>query len=591
MAMDCHEIAPAPSSSERRKALDSRKVQTLNRKAKLRAPHRRTHILLALVVLWPAWLLSGSGSAQGDTTWWTGAVCYEVFVRSFQDSDADGIGDLQGLIDRLDHLNDGQPGGDDLGVTCLWLMPAFPSPSYHGYDVTDYYAINPDYGSIANFDRLVQQANDRGIHILLDLPLNHTSSQHPWFIDAANSQSVYRDWYVWEEAEPDYAGPWGQDVWHEAPGGDGFYYGVFTPEMPDLNFENPEVSAEAERIMAFWLDRGVDGFRFDAVRHLIENGTVQEDTPQTHAWLAELRSFLDERYPEAFVIGEVFGAGSFALGPYYDPEQLNAYFQFEIAYQILSAADAGGPGGLRAIVQDAAEAEPDQPWGTFLTNHDQERVMTFLDADLDKAKLAAIALLTLPGLPFIYYGEEIGMTGGKPDPRIRTPMQWSRDPEQGFSVAEPWEPPQDNAAWLTVENQHGDPESLLSLYQRLIELHTARPSLSSGAFIPFTGTPSNLLAYARQEGSELTVVILNFGADPADLRSLEHDSAAVPAGDYAAVILLGGMTVPDLVVTEEGVVTLKSGDSLTLDGRTGYVFSLAPAGATATPAASATPGF
>lgn len=548
-----------------------------------RTTRKRLLILLACLALLPVWQLTPPGSTQQDVPWWQDAVCYEVFVRSFQDSDADGIGDFQGLIDRLDYLNDGRPGGDDLGVTCLWLMPVFPSPSYHGYDVTDYYAVNPDYGSFTDFDRLIDQASERGMRILLDLPLNHTSNQHPWFMEASKPASDYRDWYIWENADPGYPGPWGQDVWHEAPAGDSYYYGLFTPEMPDLDFENPAVSDEAERIASFWLDRGVAGFRFDAVKHLIEDEAVQENTPQTHAWLAGFRAFLDEQYPHAYVIGEIFSAGSFVLEPYYTPEQLHAYFQFEIAYQILTAADVGGPGGVRTIVGDAAEAEPDQPWGTFLTNHDQERVITFLDGDLEKAKLAAIALLTLPGLPFMYYGEEIGMSGTKPDPQIRTPMQWSRVPGEDFTIGEPWQQPQENATWVTVQNQQGDPESLLTLYQRLIELHTSRPSLSRGSFAPLTGTPSNLLAYVRQEGAELTLVILNFGVDPVELPALDAGPGALQPGEYAVDSLVGGVALPNLVVSDDGAIGMNTGGLTSIPGRTGYVFGLSPVGAEATP--------
>ncbi len=233
---------------------------------------------------------------------------YEVFVRSFADSDGDGIGDLRGLTSRLDDLNDGDPATtDDLGVTGLWLMPVAESPSYHGYDVVDYRAIERDYGTAADFRALMAAAHERGIDVIVDLVLNHTSRDHPWFQDALTPGSAHDDWYIWADERPGSAGPTGRRVWHAA--GERFFYGYFWDGMPDLNLANPDVTAELDAIGRFWLDEmGVDGFRLDAARHLIEDGRQLENTPATFEWLAGFRERLKADHPDALVLGEVWDA-------------------------------------------------------------------------------------------------------------------------------------------------------------------------------------------------------------------------------------------------------------------------------------------
>ncbi|HWC65519.1 MAG TPA: alpha-amylase family glycosyl hydrolase, partial [Thermoanaerobaculia bacterium] len=249
-----------------------------------------------------------------------GRVFYEVFVRSFQDSDGDGIGDLGGLISRLDYLNDGNPdSATSLGVDGIWLMPVFRSPSYHGYDTADYETINPDYGSDADFRRLLDEAHRRGMKVIVDLVVNHTSAEHPWFVDAASSPSArHRDWYVWSPVDPGWTQPWGgaTPTWH--PLGGAFFYGVFWGGMPDLNFRNPEVRAEIERIAALWLARGVDGFRLDAARHLVEDGPgpLQTDTPETHAYWKEFAESVRAVKPDATLVGEIW-SDTATIAPYY----------------------------------------------------------------------------------------------------------------------------------------------------------------------------------------------------------------------------------------------------------------------------------
>ncbi|MCC6791092.1 MAG: alpha-amylase, partial [Thermomicrobiales bacterium] len=455
---------------------------------------------------------SAATPAAGGARWWDDAVCYEIFVRSFVDSDGDGIGDFNGLTSRLNYLNDGDPETSrDLGVTCIWLMPVFASTSYHGYDVEDYYAVESDYGTDDDFAHLLEEAHRRGIRVVLDLVINHTSVEHPWFQSAlADPTSPYRDWYIFEAIDPGYVGPWGAEAWHRSPVRDEYYYGVFWEGMPDLNYRNPEVTAEVERISSYWLDRGVDGFRLDAIKHLIENGEVQEDTPETHDWLRGYRAFLDRAYPEVLTIGEIFDAGAFALEAYY-PDQLHAYFQFEMAGQFLIAAQQGESGSLIYVMKDAIKKEPGQPWATFLTNHDQNRAMSQLNGDVAQAKLAASAMLTMPGLPFIYYGEEIGMTGAKPDPLIRTPMQWRAGSSGGFTTGTPWQPVTSLDPAATVYGQEGDPDSLLRHYRALVQLHAAHPALGHGYFIERDPTDSAVLAFLRGATDETVLVLIKFG--------------------------------------------------------------------------------
>ncbi|HEV2108736.1 MAG TPA: alpha-amylase family glycosyl hydrolase, partial [Thermomicrobiales bacterium] len=492
-----------------------------------------------------------------NSNWSDDAVCYEIFVRSFADSDGDGIGDFQGLTDRLDYVSDGDPATQtDLGATCIWLMPIMEAASYHGYDVTDYYSVEQDYGTLDDFRAFLDAAHARGIRVILDLVLNHTSSQHPWFQEALRDPaSAYREWYIFEPEDPAYPGPWGAEAWHTSPVSDEYYYGVFWEGMPDLNYRNPAVTAEARRISAFWLNEmGADGFRLDAIKHLIEEGRVQENTPATHQWLREYRAWLDRNAPDAVTIGEIFGASTFLLNEYY-PDQLNLYFHFEIGQQIVSAANYGTAGGLMTITAETIEELPDQRWAPFLSNHDQPRTMTTLGGDVQEAKLAATALLTMPGLPFVYYGEEIGMTGTKPDERLRTPMQWDATPGGGFTTGTPWEPLQDDAGTVTVAAQEDNRASLLNHYRRLIHLHTTHPALSHGSFVPLETISGSVAAYLRQADGETILVILNTGKAVAKAVTLSANGS-FPPGDLILTPLLTHGGPLSVTVAIDGQITL-----------------------------------
>ena len=453
--------------------------------------------------------------------WWQDAVFYEVFVRSFADSTegplaGDGIGDLRGLIERLDELNDGDPStSTDLGVTALWLMPITESPSYHGYDTTDYRTVEPDYGTNDDFRALVAACEARGMHVIIDLVLNHTSNQHPWFTASTAHKGDKRDWYIWRDEDPGYRGPWDQTVWHASPANDStYFYGLFSGAMPDLNYMSPGVNGEMIDVVRFWgEDMGVHGYRLDAIRHLIEEGQQQDNTLMTHQWLRNFHRRVRSMNLELFTVGEVW-AGSDVVTTYVG-DQMDAAFEFALADAIIDGVRRGVEGPISAQISRINERYPTGMYATFLRNHDQTRTMEELGGDIHKAKLAAAIQLCLPGVPFIYYGEEIGMRSGKPDPQLRTPMQWTGEPGVGFTTGEPWEAPLADAATVNVEAQRDDPDSLRSWYQRLIRLRLADETLRTGDMIPLRTTHPRVLAFERRletpDGVERRLCVFNLG--------------------------------------------------------------------------------
>ncbi|MGH7483395.1 MAG: alpha-amylase family glycosyl hydrolase [Longimicrobiales bacterium] len=521
----------------------------------------RFALLLALA-LQPGALFAQLEPTATAADWWRSGVCYEVFVRSFQDSDGDGVGDFRGLIERLDYIS-------DLGATCIWLMPIMPSPSYHGYDVTNYFDVNREYGTLEDFRALLDAAHDRGIHVLIDLVLNHTSSEHPYFRDALlDANSPYRDWFVWAPEQRPAPG-WSAPVWHDVPTRDEYYYGLFWGGMPDYDLTEPEVQAEFERIARFWLDDvGVDGFRIDAVAHFFEGpGGAWRHGPGTHAWLREFAAALERIEPDAFTIGEVWDSIG-AILPYY-PDQLTAYFMFEMADAVFEAVRSGSAERLVSVVQRVQREVPDGRWGVFLRNHDQTRTLTDLGGDVARAKLAATLQLTLPGVPFVYYGEEIGMTGAKSagDIRLRTPMHWTLEPRVGFTTGTPWEPLPADSFTANVAAQDDEATSLLNHYRRLIHARTSNRALATGDFVPLeTGTPT-VLAYLRRAGDRIALVVANLGETAvSDVR------VALPAG-----LPRQGELAPRLLVS--GGLGDSGDVRYAQDGTHAVVATLAPLGA------------
>lgn len=453
---------------------------------------------------------------QAKQPWFEGAVFYEVFVRSFKDSDGDGIGDLKGLIEKLDTLNDGDPKTTtDLGVDALWLMPVFESPSYHGYDTTDYDTIEKDYGTNADFQKLLTEAHRRGIKVIVDLVLNHTAVKHPWFIESAKSpQSPKRDWYVWSKTNPGWGQPWNpkSPSWHLENGD--YYYGLFWSGMPDLNWKNPEVRAEMTRVAAAWTRAGVDGFRLDAVRHLVETGPGegQAGSPENHVVLRDLAKALHAVNPNAAMVGEVWSTTPDIATYFGQGDELEMLFDFPLAGALVKTAWSGDSTPVTEALGDLARLYPagavDAP---FLTNHDQARVATALAKDPLRLKLAAAMLLTLPGAPFIYYGEELGLLNGPggEDEWKRTPMLWSEDgPGYGFTTGTPWQRTNPTQVVPSYAVQVKDPNSLWARYRALIAARHASPALAHGTLEVLT-TSSKVLAFTRRTAAEQVVVVHN----------------------------------------------------------------------------------
>jgi alpha-glucosidase len=502
---------------------------------------------------------SRPASAGQRPEWWREGVVYQVYPRSFADSDGNGVGDLQGIVDRLDYL-----GSDGLGIDAIWLSPIYPSPGLDvGYDVSDHERVDPLLGTEADFDRLVDEAHRRGIRIVLDLVMNHTSDQHRWF-EASREARVgpYADWYLWRDpAGIDELGNrippnnwvsfFGGSAWEWEPRREQFYLHTFLPQQPDLNWRNPEVEAAQYRMVRRWLERGVDGFRLDVfnvfLKHpeLLANPVVEgatawarqvhlndRDQPDFAALLERFRAVVDE-YPDRFTVGELFDAGPDRAAMLTTDRHL--VFDWEMVIAPWSAS------AFAAFLDRREAAFGDERWPTLvLSNHDQPRHASRLARsagtdDVDAvAKAAAVLLLALRGTTFLYYGEEIGMVDvpippdeivdpparlANPDfpwwnrDQCRTPMQWSPAPGAGFTSGRPWIRIADDTARRNVEVERRDPASVFATYQRLLRARRAHPALHRGTFARIALDSEEVLAWTRSADDELLLVLLNFGTD------------------------------------------------------------------------------
>lgn len=468
----------------------------------------------------------------GPDRWWNDAVFYEIFVRSFNDSDSDGIGDFNGIVQKLDYLQ-------ELGINAIWLMPINPSPSYHGYDVLDYYAVNLEYGTMEDFKELLNEAHQRGIKIIIDLVLNHTSSEHPFFIDAnSGPDAEYRDWYIWSET----AG----NQWHEGNGG--YYFGFFWSGMPDLNYRNPQVTEEMFEVTSYWLNEiGIDGFRIDAAKHLIEEGDKLENTDATHDWFKGFYRFYKAENPDAYSVGEIYGAGAFLATKY--EGQMDHVFNFEVASGIVNSVSGESNTGVDSAWSFTLKDIRDGDYATFLTNHDQNRVMSVLNGNEQKAKLAAVMLLTAPGTPYIYYGEEIGMQGRKPDEDIRLPMQWSAEPNAGFSKGTPWRAPDPAYVDVNVAEQDANPDSLLNLYRTLIQLRREHAVLRTGQLTVLETDNSGVYAIVRSDESATMMVLINLKGTPISEYSLSLKENMFADATLTPISLLDTTNAAPLTIT------------------------------------------
>ncbi|ERJ13167.1 alpha-amylase family glycosyl hydrolase [Haloplasma contractile] len=440
-------------------------------------------------------------------------VYYEIFVRSFADADGDGIGDFKGITEKMPYLA-------DLGIEGIWLMPMFESPSYHGYDVVDYYNVEKDYGTMEDFEEMLAVAEQHGIDVIVDLVINHTSSDHPWFIESKNDEdSKYRDYYTWitsDDERRNEKGAWDQEIWHYYGGS--FYAGYFIGNMPDLNFDNEEVKQEVLDVADFWLEKGVDGYRLDAAMHVYGEGEVPENVDyksKNVLWWHEFRTELQKTYPDIYLVGEVW-SDPVTISPYF--KSLHSNFNFEIAERILSAVKAGDADGYTNYLEYVYMKYNSKYTGfidaPFLTNHDEDRVASQLHSD-SELKLAADMLFMLSGNPYIYYGEELGLKGVKGGQGIwdmtrRLPMKWSDDLSDPLETT--WYTNILNKDVPSVETQLQNPNSLLNHYKNLISIRNANIALEKGEFKAYTmdGVDEpTYLKYSDEEGNEQLLLVIH----------------------------------------------------------------------------------
>jgi alpha-glucosidase len=491
--------------------------------------------------------------------WWRSAVFYQIYPRSFADSNGDGIGDLDGVTEHLDYLNDGTD--RSLGIDAIWLSPINPSPLKDwGYDVSDYCDIHPELGDLAAFDRLIKEARRRNIRIILDLVPNHTSDQHLWFRESRSSRSnPKRNWYIWKPGRPDHppnnwVSVFGGPAWKWDDATAEWYLHLFLEQQPDLNYRNPEVIAAMHDVLRFWLRRGASGYRVDVMHGMIKDAQFRDnppltrvewgsqtdvelkqqhlydvDQPEVHEIVRGFRRVIDE-FPEAMMVGEVWPRNNNSLALYLRPDELQEAFNFRFLFCPWEASR------FRAQVEEVERIFPPGSWPTWtLSNHDFPRHITRHQNDTDtqaRARLAIVMLLGLRGTPFLYYGEEIGMPNVEiprsqwRDPvgrdGCRTPMQWSDAPGGGFtSASNPWLPLGDCSA-VNVAKQMNDPHSMLSFYRRAIRVRRNSPALISGTIQIIKDVPDDCFAFGRIASGDRAIVALNFASEPRKI--------SVPAG-------------------------------------------------------------
>jgi maltose alpha-D-glucosyltransferase / alpha-amylase len=487
--------------------------------------------------------------------WYKDAIIYQIHVRTFSDSNGDGIGDFQGLAQRLDYVQ-------GLGVNAIWLMPFFPSPLRDdGYDISDYRSVHPSYGTLEDFKTFLAGAHDRGIRVIIEMVANHTSDQHPWFVESRSSQdNPKRDWYVWSDTDTRYRGTriifldTELSNWAWDPISKSYYWHRFFSHQPDLNYDNPAVREEMWNIMKFWLELGVDGFRLDAVPYLIEReGTSCENLPETHAVVRELRKKVDDQFPGAMLLAEA-NQWPADLRPYFgNGDEFHMAFHFPLMPRMFMGLRLEDRKPITEILQQTPEIPASCQWCLFLRNHDEltlemvtdverdymydiyasdqtmrlnlgirRRLAPLLDNDRRRIELMNSMLMSLPGTPIIYYGDEIGMgdniyLGDRNG--VRTPMQWSGGWNGGFSTADPerlYSLPILNPVYgyqaVNVLSQTRTEHSLLSWMKRILRIRRSSPVFGSGSIEFLYPANHRVLAYVRQLGKETVLVVNNLSS-------------------------------------------------------------------------------
>jgi len=497
-----------------------------------------------------------------DPLWYKKGIIYELHIRAFYDSNADGIGDIPGLIEKLPYLQ-------DLGVTCLWLLPMYPSPLRDdGYDIADYYNINPDYGTLDDFRRLVNEAHRRGMRVLTELVVNHTSDQHPWFQEARHDpNSPKRNWYVWSDTDEKYKGTriiftdTERSNWTWDPVAKQYFWHRFFSHQPDLNYDNPEVQEEMLRVMRFWFDMGVDGFRCDAVPYLFEReGTNCENLPETHAFLKRLRAAIDSEYQGRVLLAEANQWPSDVRVYFGEGDEFHMGFHFPVMPRLFMAIRREERTPIVEIMQQTPDIPDNCQWAIFLRNHDELTLEMVTDEDRDymyreyakdprmkinvgiRRRLAPLMdngrrrlelmhslLFTLPGTPVLYYGDEIGMgdniyLGDRNG--VRTPMQWSGDRNAGFSRADGARlylplimDPLYGYQSVNVEAQERSRSSLLSWVKRMVRIRQRYPVFGTGKMVFVNPSNKKVMAFLRHDDNQAVLVVCNLSrfAQPAEL--------------------------------------------------------------------------
>lgn len=529
--------------------------------------------------------------------WWHDAVTYQVWVRSFQDSDGDGVGDLAGLTSKLDYLK-------SLGVNTLWLSPIFESPSYHGYDTSNFYLIAPDLGSMDDYYAFIGKAKAKGMHIILDIAFNHVSEYHPWFQKSLTKETPFDDYFVWKKNIPgNYGRPWSDvedptAVWHKKPERDDYYYGVFGWTQPDLNLKNIDVKDEINHIASFWLNKGVDGFRLDAVRYLIEDGGIgkQADTSSTHKFLKDFTAHVKSVKPDAWVIGEA-ADNTRAVARYYkNGKSIDSTFDFAFGNVVASSLDRAPinqetkyrekmqrqKASLHAlwdVFKERAHAKvPSTFYAAFLNGHDSDRLAHSLNGNMTQAKIAASLLLTAPYAPFLYYGEEIGMTqkDSGDDMYRRALMQWDDSANAGFNqTGNRWLDDADTFYWLkdftpwwknywqnlpnkqtqTVSGQINDPRSLLAHYQQLIQLRKDNPIIRQPDSIHLINNFTNVWLVRYTKGQDNLWIVINLDSEQDTVLELPEELT----GTFTNLISQQPINLAEKVTMDKGqIMVLKT---------------------------------
>lgn len=517
---------------------------------------------------------------QKDALWWQSAVFYEVYIRSFQDSNGDGIGDLRGIEQRLPYLK-------QLGIDAIWITPFYPSPmADFGYDVSDYTGVDPSFGTMADFDHLLQSAHDLNIRIVIDMVLNHTSDAHPWFSESRSSRTnPKRDWYLWRDAKPDGSPPnnwttfFGGSAWTWDANTEQYYLHLFLDRQPDLNWRNPEVVQAMESVLRFWLDKGVDGFRLDAINFLVKHEAFPDmpvvtnatggdlvqyhiyvnNQPELHPLLQAVRRVLDSYPGDRVLIGETGTLKAPELSQFYGA----GLDEIHLPMIVLPLHTSWQAQAMRACLLDFYAGLPQGATPHFVfSNHDDKRLITRYGYEHHRS--IAMLLLTLMGSPILYYGDEIAMcdtdippekrvdTAGMIDPDNypgrdpnRTPMQWRASEHAGFTPdsVEPWLPVNENRSTINVAAQEETPGSTLNFYKTLLQLRSDSRVLREGS-IQFLEHSGDVLAYLRECGAERLLIVINFGGDShvLDLSSL---------ADHAQCVLSSTMQRPEAVSVAE----------------------------------------